>query len=42
MFPASDPADIDVSAPDQSMAKPQIALEAKATDQPVTSEGDIE
>ena len=39
MFPASDPAD---SASEQSMAKPQIALEAKATDQPVTSEGDIE
>lgn len=39
MFPASDPAD---SASEQSMAKPQIALEAKATDQPVTSDGDIE
>ena len=39
MFPASDPAD---SASEQSMAKPEIVLEAKATDQPVTSEGDIE
>ena len=39
MFPASDPAK---SASEQSMAKPEIVLEAKATDQPVTSEGDIE